>query len=193
MYRIRKSTDIDFAHHVRGHMGACINLHGHTWKFEVELGAMILDDMGFVIDFGDLKRKVLTPAHQLLDHSLALPKLIIDVAKSRRLLREFGKVLVATRQHTVPDNGLGYLTYGDIEEISDNEVRQMGPDLAGAFNEILGGIKIAVFPFSPTSERLAQWLYELAVTRVADDRVRVLRANIYETLHPVEAVASYSE
>lgn len=192
MFRIRKSIDIDFAHHVRGHMGACINVHGHTWKFEVELGAEHLDDMGFVIDFGDLKRKVLAPTHQLLDHSFALPKLVIDVAKNRRLLREFGKALVSTRKKEVSE-GLGYLTYGEIEEIEDEEGRQVGPDLNSAFNEILGGIKIAVFPFSPTSERLAQWLYQLAVARVADDRVKVLQANIYETLHPVHAVASYGE
>jgi hypothetical protein len=48
-----------------------------------------------------------------------------------------------------------------------------------------------VFPFSPTSERFASWLCELAAARLDDERVRVRLGRIYETLHPVEAVAEY--
>ena len=57
MYSIRKSIDVDFAHHVRGHDGPCINVHGHTWKLEVVIEAAELDESGFVIDFGKLKRE----------------------------------------------------------------------------------------------------------------------------------------
>jgi 6-pyruvoyl-tetrahydropterin synthase len=39
MYRASASIHIHFAHHVRGHSGPCISLHGHTWKFEVVLEA----------------------------------------------------------------------------------------------------------------------------------------------------------
>jgi hypothetical protein len=63
--------------------------------------------------------------------------------------------------------------------------------LGGARNEHPGGIKLAVFPFSPTSERLARWLYDVADSTVADSRVRVAAARIYETLLPTEAVAEY--
>ena len=67
MYRITKSQHIHFAHHVRGHRGACISLHGHTWRFDVEVGAATLDAEGFVIDFAVMKREVLQPCHRLLD------------------------------------------------------------------------------------------------------------------------------
>ena len=49
MYKIIKSIDIDFAHHIRGHQGACINIHGHTWKFEVGVQAKELNEDGFVV------------------------------------------------------------------------------------------------------------------------------------------------
>ena len=52
-------------------------------------------------------------------------------------------------------------------------------------------MKVTVFPFSPTSERIAQWLYNAAVDKIEDERVKVTFARIYETLHPVEAVAEY--
>jgi len=54
-------------------------------------------------------------------------------------------------------------------------------------------LKVCVFPFSPTSERLAAWLFGLARSELADGRVRVDFARVYETLHPVESVAEYSE
>ena len=42
------------------------------------------------------------------------------------------------------------------------------------------------FPFAPTSETLARWLYELADERLARDRMRVVIARVYEARHPVE-------
>ncbi len=64
-------------------------------------------------------------------------------------------------------------------------------EVNGAFNRFPGGMKVAVFPFSPPSERLARWLHDLAVQVLEDDRVQVEFARVYETLHPVESVAAY--
>jgi len=79
------------------------------------------------------------------------------------------------------------------ETVGDRGVPQpaLDRDLGGARNEHPGGIKLAVFPFSPTSERLARWLFEVTHALIADERVSVLRARIFETLHPTEAVAEY--
>ena len=52
-------------------------------------------------------------------------------------------------------------------------------------------MKVAVFPFNPTSEKIARWLYEAADAELSDDRVQISFARVYETLHPVEAVAEY--
>ena len=176
MYRIEKGIHIHFAHHVRGHRGSCISVHGHTWMFEVTLGARELDAEGFVVDFGDLRREVLEPSHRLLDHSLAIGADTWE--ETRASLASLGEQLVRSREHTI-----GHA--GDPPSVVD------GP-LAGARNELPGGLKVTVFPFSPTSERLAEWLYRLASERLASERVRVLRARVFETLHPSESVAEYT-
>lgn len=172
MYRVRKSIDIDFAHHVRGHLGPCINLHGHTWKFEVEVEAERLDPQGFVIDFGVLKRSVLTPCHALLDHALAI---------GEDTFREIEPELAETGRKLLQSRGPVQCEEGPRSELVLRNARSVYP----------GGMKLAVFPFSPTSERFAHWLYELAADKLDDDRVRVRLGRIYETLHPVHAVAEF--
>jgi len=175
-YRITKSIDIDFSHHVRGHSGACINLHGHTWKFELTLAAAELDAEGFVVDFGLLKRRVLKPCHALLDHALAVGE--ATWADIEAGLTDIGAGLLASRG-VIHGDGADLAGGGD------------GRRLGGAENRYPGGMKVAVFPFSPTSERLARWLYELAQAELGDERVSVSCARIYETLHPVQAIAEF--
>lgn len=176
MHRIWRSIDISFAHHVRGHTGACVNVHGHTWKFEVCAQADALDKEGFVVDFKRIVSEVLAPSHALLDHALAIGEdTWTDISAD---LEAMGAKLVASRA-TVH-----------------------GPDIAGppllvtrlkgAENRFAGGMKIAVFPFSPTSERLAEWLHALATEKLADDRVTIAWTRVYETLHPVESVAEFT-
>ncbi len=174
LFRIRRSVDLHFAHHIRGHAGACIHVHGHTWKFEVELEAAKVDDQGFVVDFGRLKREVLEPCHTMLDHALAIGAK--GYAEVESELAALGGKLQATRGQT-----------------SGGEPR---PDpepfaLNGAELRYPGGMKVVVFPFEPTSERIAEWLAGLASERLADERVRVAVGRVYETMHPVESVAEY--
>lgn len=174
MYRIRRSIDVGFSHHIRGHGGACINLHGHTWKLEVGIEAPTLDAQGFVVDFGVLSQEVLRPCHALLDHSLAVGE--TTYAEVAGDLERLGTNLLESRREL----------HGHIDTTGREVVR-----LGGAETRYPGGLKVTVFPFSPTSERLAEWLYGLAASRLEDDRVRVAYGRIYETLHPVESVAEY--
>jgi 6-pyruvoyl tetrahydropterin synthase/QueD family protein len=176
LYKITTGIHIHFAHHIRGHAGPCVSIHGHTWKFDVTLVASELDAQGFVIDFDDLHERVLTPCHRLLDHALALGEQTF--VENRATLAQLGTAFVETRRET-----LGHL--GTLQTALDDS-------LGGARNERPGGIKVAVFPFSPTSERLARWLYEVADGMLNDGRVRVAAARIYETLLPTEAVAEYT-
>lgn len=175
MYRITTGIHIHFAHHIRGHAGPCISIHGHTWKFEVTLVAEELDGQGFVIDFDDLQARVLDPCHKLLDHSLALGE--ESWLETKGTLAQLGESLVASRKLTLGDLGCAQASLSGA--------------LGGARNERPGGIKLAVFPFSPTSERLARWLYEVAEAQVGGGRVHCGAARIYESLHPVDAVAEY--
>ncbi len=175
MYQITKNIHAHFSHHVRGHRGACISLHGHTWKLEVTIAADELDREGFVRDFGDVRALVLEPCHRLLDHSLALGEATWAEAQAE---------LVALGQQLVRSREIVHGSLGDAQAHLEGE-------LAGARNEMPGGIKVAVFPFSPTSERLAEWLFRVATERLADGRVSVVRSRVYETLHPGEAIAEW--
>jgi 6-pyruvoyltetrahydropterin/6-carboxytetrahydropterin synthase len=177
MYRITKGLHVHFAHHVRGHRGPCISLHGHTWKLEVTIAAEDLDDEGFVKDFALIKHSVLQPAFRLLDHGLAIGQATWEEAHEE--LAALGTRLVDSREHTMGHRGT----------IQDHHEGELG----GARNEFPGGIKVAVFPFAPTSETLAKWLYGLAKETLADERVRVDHARIFEALHPAETYAEYGE
>jgi 6-pyruvoyl tetrahydropterin synthase/QueD family protein len=174
LFRIRRSVDIHFAHHIRGHDGACINLHGHTWKFEIGVEADELDEQGFVIDFARIRTELLTPCHQLLDHALAIGELTYREVEAD--LASLGEKLLSSRAGLPTERGDARV---DLE-------------LGGARTAYPGGMKVTVFPFSPTSERLAEWLYAHAASVLEDERVRVSYGRIYETLHPVESVAEYS-
>jgi 6-pyruvoyl-tetrahydropterin synthase len=171
-------VDISFSHHVRGHSGACVNLHGHTWKLEVCAEASSLDEEGFVVDFKKLVTDVLQPCHALLDHALAVGE--PTWAEVAGELEALGSKLVASRA----------LVHGPDAKGPDPVVMR----LAGAENRYAGGMKVAVFPFSPTSERLAQWLWQLAdekLARPTSGRVAIAWTRVYETLHPVESVAEF--
>ncbi len=57
MYRVTKRLRSSAtAHRLRnGYNGKCQNLHGHNYFFEVELSNTILDKVGMVLDFGEIK------------------------------------------------------------------------------------------------------------------------------------------
>ena len=71
--RIGKIFTFDAAHHLPKHIGQCKNLHGHTYKLEVEIiGDITLKEHstidGMVMDFGELKRIVNHSVVDPLDH-----------------------------------------------------------------------------------------------------------------------------
>lgn len=175
MYSITTGIHIHFGHHVRGHLGPCISLHGHTWLFQVTLEARELDHQGFVADFDVLSERVLQPCHLLLDHSLAVGQATYQEIENA--LAQVGEQLVASREATHGHRG-------------EPQPMHAG-ELQGARNLRPGGIKVCVFPFTPTSEKLAQWLCDVASAEITDDRVRVARTRVYETLHPMESYAEY--
>ena len=43
------------AHQLRGYKGKCENLHGHNYKIEIYARGAELNNIGLLIDFGDLK------------------------------------------------------------------------------------------------------------------------------------------
>lgn len=58
MTKATKQIKFCAAHRLLGHEGACKNLHGHNYTVEITVEARELDDVGRVIDFSVIKKKV---------------------------------------------------------------------------------------------------------------------------------------
>lgn len=72
MYRIKKTFgSYPFGHRQHNHEGHCAKVHGHNWTFTIELESSILDENGFVYDFGKFKelKEWLT---YMFDHTLLI-------------------------------------------------------------------------------------------------------------------------
>lgn len=70
--RVVKEFTFDCAHLLTGHQGLCANLHGHTYKLQVELEGQLIDagpSKGMVIDFSDLKALVKERIVDVFDHA----------------------------------------------------------------------------------------------------------------------------
>jgi len=58
MFELSVLGDFASAHFLRGYDGTCQDLHGHTWKVEVTLQSDKINDIGLVVDFKELKKKL---------------------------------------------------------------------------------------------------------------------------------------
>lgn len=70
MRTVTKEISFDMGHRLSKYKGKCYNLHGHTYKLLVEVEGDV-DELGFVIDFVDLK-EVLKDVTDPLDHHTIL-------------------------------------------------------------------------------------------------------------------------
>lgn len=71
MTTVTKKFEFESAHHLPGYMGKCAELHGHTFKLEVEIskaptGSAVYN--GMVLDFNDIKSIVTERIIEKLDH-----------------------------------------------------------------------------------------------------------------------------
>jgi 6-pyruvoyltetrahydropterin/6-carboxytetrahydropterin synthase len=65
-FQITTTRHFSAAHQLRLYDGSLEPLHGHNWKVKVTVSAPKLDDIGVVMDFHDLERrlaKILDPLH----------------------------------------------------------------------------------------------------------------------------------
>ena len=67
MYQITIETHFSSAHRLRNYSGECERLHGHNWKVQISVASDILNDLGMVMDFKDIKSNV-KPLIGKLDH-----------------------------------------------------------------------------------------------------------------------------
>lgn len=64
---VTKIFTFDSAHRLDDYVGKCANLHGHTYRLEVEITGKP-DSRGIVVDFGDIKKIVNQEIISKYDH-----------------------------------------------------------------------------------------------------------------------------
>lgn len=87
MLSITKRFTFEAAHHLPGHQGKCINLHGHSYKLEVTLSGSLSRipprnlAESMLIDFSKLKTVVKEEVIDTLDHFLLNDMLTLPTAE----------------------------------------------------------------------------------------------------------------
>lgn len=69
MVTVTRKLEFDAGHRVMGHESKCATLHGHRYVVWVEAHASRLDDVGRIIDFSVLKRKLGAWLDEFWDHT----------------------------------------------------------------------------------------------------------------------------
>jgi 6-pyruvoyltetrahydropterin/6-carboxytetrahydropterin synthase len=67
MFEVMIERNFSSAHQLRGYRGKCENLHGHNYKIEIYARGRELDNIGLLVDFGELKMAA-DEVVQYLDH-----------------------------------------------------------------------------------------------------------------------------
>jgi len=61
--KLKIKGEFDAAHKLKNYEGKCHNLHGHTYKYEIEVVGDIDPQTGMIVDFGKLKSDI-----EIFDH-----------------------------------------------------------------------------------------------------------------------------
>lgn len=72
--RIRRWVETDTGHRVPNHKSKCRNMHGHRYRWEVELEGEIVSesgssDEGMLMDFSDVSEILMKHIHDVVDHA----------------------------------------------------------------------------------------------------------------------------
>lgn len=70
METVQATFTFDAAHRLWNYPGKCNNIHGHTYRVDVEVGVMYRETP-FILDFSSLKA-IVAPILEIWDHSLLL-------------------------------------------------------------------------------------------------------------------------
>ncbi|GGB00606.1 6-carboxytetrahydropterin synthase [Macrococcus hajekii] len=101
IFELNKDMNFSSAHYIPDERaGACARVHGHTYFLNLTIGGNELDELGFLINFSELKQLI----HGRFDHQLLneLPELagrIPSTEKMAELIHE----LVQSHLNTLPN------------------------------------------------------------------------------------------
>jgi 6-pyruvoyltetrahydropterin/6-carboxytetrahydropterin synthase len=72
MYTIVKKVAFCYGHRLMDYAGKCAHPHGHNALAEIEISKAQLDEVGMVVDFGEVARVVIDFIEGEIDHQMLL-------------------------------------------------------------------------------------------------------------------------
>lgn len=103
--RITKQFDFETGHALYGYDGKCKNVHGHSYKLAVTVIGTPIEDKtnvkyGMVIDFGDLKKIVMSEIVDKFDHATVFNKNTPHIELARELESRGHSIILVDYQPT---------------------------------------------------------------------------------------------
>jgi len=103
--RVTKKFDFETGHALYGYDGKCKNVHGHSYKLSVTVIGTPINDTsnvkyGMVIDFGDLKKIVLSEIVDKFDHAAIFNRNTPHVELANELEKRGHHVILVDYQPT---------------------------------------------------------------------------------------------
>ncbi len=96
MISITKKFEFHAAHHLPNHLGACNNVHGHSYLLEITIVGDIIregPETGMVMDFSELKRIVTLNILDKVDHVDL--NTIYKNPTAEEMVEDFARILAA--------------------------------------------------------------------------------------------------
>ncbi|QIA75920.1 6-carboxytetrahydropterin synthase QueD [Rodentibacter caecimuris] len=106
MFKISKEFSFDIAHLLDNHDGKCQNLHGHTYKLQVEITGDLHENgakKSMVMDFSDLKNTVKKAILDPMDHAFIYDQTSERESKIAVLLQELNSKTFAVPFRTTAE------------------------------------------------------------------------------------------
>ena len=141
-FTISKEVQFDAGHRVPSHGGQCRNPHGHRYRVVVNLGGQLVTtpgdpQEGMLVDFSFVKALLKEKVHDPLDHGFIVHEkdwpMLAALGEANDHLPD-GTQLEHPRDWTLVNHELG--------------------------EENRYGWKVIVFPYVPTAENIARWIFD---------------------------------
>lgn len=119
MYADRIELIFDAGHRLLKYKGKCEAPHGHTFKAEIMLSSDKIDQMGFVVDFVELRDKVGKWVDENWDHAFLVNQQDQELLRALNMLKE-KKIFVFHNENPTAEVMAKYLydyvheLYGDL-------------------------------------------------------------------------------
>jgi 6-pyruvoyltetrahydropterin/6-carboxytetrahydropterin synthase len=102
MIECTRRIEFDAGHRVIGHQHKCKYLHGHRYVLEITAMSTELNELGMVVDFGELKNIIKDWIDENLDHNVILHQ--DDEALGSLIARQTGQNIYYLKSNPTAEN-----------------------------------------------------------------------------------------